>query len=36
MIGLSSHVPDESSNKQNQLVRLGMAMDAVAATLGDR
>ena len=28
---VSSHVPDESSNKQNQLVRLGAAMDAVAA-----
>ena len=30
-VRVSSHVPDESSNKQNQLVRLGMAMDAVAA-----
>ena len=30
-VRVSAHVPDESSNKQNQLVRLGMNMDAVAA-----
>ena len=30
-VRVSAHVPDESSNKQNQLVRLGMNRDYVAA-----